>query len=587
MKILITGGNGFVGRNIIDEIANNTDWELICLINKNRDNIPDNIKIFTDLDDVDVEIDVIIHAGGNPSSKSCIENPENGINDNILTTFKLLEYARKNNIKKFLLFSSCEVYGFASDTSSENDLLKSYNMYGASKVACEHMCSAYFHSYGICTTAIRLLNTYGPYCQKERFPSIIKSKFESEKNPHFILSDKTKKRWLNIKEMARRVVFIINNMPNSFEVFNFVGDENLTLIEFIEKISGSREFTHEYIKEEMSGYHHEGNADGSKFKNFCDNLSKNLKPVQKNILIYTHMPQFDIKDGGTVAQYNLAKLLEKFGQTVRIYSQTGILIQNDIFNKYYANDFPIDDNCVVIYCEGTQGNPLNAKNVVRWMLSELGKNVPTEWVHTWGKNELVYYFNSETRFELAKEKIGNVYKFLSCIYVNPRIENYNFSNRSGVCYTIRKSYWHTNGINIIHFSDSFEITREHTQDQCINILNKHQYFISYDPCSFLTIMAAMCGCLSVVHPIQGLTKQQWIQTTAASEYAKSKGIDNLYGIAYGNEQSEYQYAFNTMHLVKEQWNDILKFNIEKTIIPFINDIQKFEGLQNTIQNNYF
>lgn len=268
MKILLTGGNGFVGCNIINEIIKTTNWEITCLINKNYNNIPNEIRKITDLESIEQEFDFIIHAGGNPSSKSCINNPESAINDNILFTFKILEFARKNNIKKIILFSSCEVYGYATDTSCENDLLISYNMYGASKVACEHMCSAYFHTYGICTTAIRLLNTYGSFCQEERFPSIIKQKFESEKIPHFILSNKTKKRWLNIEEMAKRIVYIINNMPNKFEIFNFVGNENLSLVDFIKLFAEDREFTYEYLKEEISGYHHEGNADGTKFQIF-------------------------------------------------------------------------------------------------------------------------------------------------------------------------------------------------------------------------------------------------------------------------------------------------------------------------------
>jgi nucleoside-diphosphate-sugar epimerase len=268
MIVLITGGNGFVGRNIIDEIINTTNWQIVCLINNNDNNIPINVIKIKDLSEVSLKIDIIIHAGGEPSSKACIINPENAINNNILSTFKILEYARTNNIKKIIYLSSCEVYGFPLDTHNESDLLKSYNMYGASKVACEHMCSAYFNSYGICTTSIRLLNTYGPYCQKERFPSIILQKFENEIIPHFIISTKTKKRWLDIKEMASRIVFIINNMPDYFEIFNFVGDENLTLIEFIQKFANSRDFSYEYLKEEITGYHHEGNACGDKFAKF-------------------------------------------------------------------------------------------------------------------------------------------------------------------------------------------------------------------------------------------------------------------------------------------------------------------------------
>jgi len=271
MRILVTGGNGFVGINIVNEILNNTDWEIVCYVNKNAERIPSHVKQITSLAELtsDIIFDVIIHAGGNPSSKSCILNPVDAFQSNIAFTFEILEFARATNIRKLIFFSSCEVYGFASDTSCETDMLRSYNMYGASKVACEHMCSAYFHTYGISTVAIRLLNTYGPYCQEERFPSIIQKKFETEQIPHFILTNKTSKRWLDIREMARRTIFIIKNMPIGFENFNFVGDENLNLAEFIKKLSNNREFTYEYIETpQISGYHHEGNADGSKYKLF-------------------------------------------------------------------------------------------------------------------------------------------------------------------------------------------------------------------------------------------------------------------------------------------------------------------------------
>ena len=111
--------------------------------------------------------------------------------------------------------------------------------------------------------------------------------------------------------------------------------------------------------------------------------------------------------------------------------------------------------------------------------------------------------------------------------------------------------------------------------------------MSYDSSTFYTIIAALCGCIPVVYKVQGLNKQQWIQTTAASEYVKSKGLDNLYGIAYGEEDLEY--AESTIHLVKEQWDDIIKFNKEKTIVPFINDIQNFddERMLNNIGENFY
>jgi hypothetical protein len=137
---------------------------------------------------------------------------------------------------------------------------------------------------------------------------------------------------------------------------------------------------------------------------------------------------------------------------------------------------------------------------------------------------------------------------------------------------------------MVHPKNAFQINPEHNQIQCIEFFNKYEWFLSYDSLTFLIIISALCGCIPVVYKVDGLNKQQWIQTTAAGEYVKYKGLDNLYGIAYGREDMEY--AKKTIHLVKEQWNDICNFCKEKTIIPFIQDIQNFENMQNTIQNNY-
>jgi len=305
-----------------------------------------------------------------------------------------------------------------------------------------------------------------------------------------------------------------------------------------------------------------------------------------NILIYTHMPHFSFKDGGTVVQYYLAQVLEEYGQNVRIYTNNNVNIPNSIFSKFYNNDFPIDDNTIVIYCEGTQGNPLNARKVVRWMLSKLGQNVPTNWVNTWAKNEVVYYFNSEEKIASSPEKIGNIYKLLNVLYINPYARNMNPSPRMGFCHTFRKSQQiHGKITKYIHPRDSFEITREHTQMQCIAFFNKFKAFVSYDSMTFLNIIAALCGCISIVYKVKGLSKQDWINTTAASEFLKFKGHSNLFGIAYGLE--DIPFAMSTLHLAPQQWKNIVNYSKEKTVMPFIDDINNFEKMINTIQNNYF
>jgi hypothetical protein len=305
--------------------------------------------------------------------------------------------------------------------------------------------------------------------------------------------------------------------------------------------------------------------------------------MTKNVLIDLNGCKLDFTCGGIMVQFELCRVLCELGVNARIKASKNI--KNSVCNSYYNNDFPIDNNCVVIYGETIEGNPLNANNIVRWILGPVGVSSSINISNTWQKDDLVYYFNSEEKFNINPERIGNIYKLLNCHYINPYTKQTNLEERVGVCYTIRKAReMHRNNLRLVHPKGSFEITREHTQMQCIEFFNAHKWFMCYDPLTFYIIISALCGCIPIVYKVAGLTKQQWIQTTTAAEYCKSKGLDNLYGIAYGQEDMEY--AKNTIHLVKDQWDDIVKFNKEKTIIPFINDIQDINNMLNTVKNNY-
>ena len=72
--------------------------------------------------------------------------------------------------------------------------------------------------------------------------------------------------------------------------------------------------------------------------------------------------------------------------------------------------------------------------------------------------------------------------------------------------------------------------------------------------------------------------------TAAWPYLKANNLDNIYGIAYG--MNDIEYARHTIHLVKNQWNEIHDFSLKKSILPFLDDINNYEKLENTVENNY-
>ena len=317
--------------------------------------------------------------------------------------------------------------------------------------------------------------------------------------------------------------------------------------------------------------------DEIRYENIYINYINNYTKSNKNIIIYPHLP-YSEEDGGINVMYNLGRLLELENQNVRIYNSFGN-IKNKIFNKYFDNDFEID-NSIVIYCEGTVGNPLNSKYVIRYLLSELGKNIHGNIFKTWGKNDLIYYFLNENKFD--KNNTENIYKSLPMIYINPNIIKFDNIVRNGeTCYTTRKSFHHKNK-NIQNYSivrNHYKIIRNHNFNHIIDIFNKYSYFISYDPLTFLSIISAMCGCVSIVYKVENMSKLEWLKTTAVYPYLSYKNIDNLYGVAYGLEDIEY--AKNTIHLVKEQWNDIQIFLKTKYLNSFIEDINNFENCKNT------
>ena len=113
--------------------------------------------------------------------------------------------------------------------------------------------------------------------------------------------------------------------------------------------------------------------------------------------------------------------------------------------------------------------------------------------------------------------------------------------------------------------------------------NNHKIFISYDPLSFLTIIAALCGCISIICPIPNISKKDYFKKTPFYEYMVEKNIDSLYGIAYGNSDEEIKYAHDTLHLLKDLIYDFQKWSL-KYVYSFINNLINWELNTNTLLN---
>ncbi len=280
VKILLTGGCGFIGHHVAEYLHKNTDWDIIItdklsyasmgfkrlrnnnLINSNR------IKIFTiDLcnelsegikTEIGNDIDYIIHMAAETHVDNSIKEPKNVILNNVTSTINLLEWARTlPNLKIFFYFSTDEVFGPALETTlyKEWDRHRPTNPYSASKSAAENICIAYENTYKIPLMIVNVMNAFGERQHVEKFIPLCIKKILNDELIH-IHSYPDKKEsgtrfYIHAQNIANAVLFLIKNGIIG-EKYNISGEKevsNLDLAKLIAKAIGKE------LKYEMIDFH--------------------------------------------------------------------------------------------------------------------------------------------------------------------------------------------------------------------------------------------------------------------------------------------------------------------------------------------
>ena len=174
MKLLITGGAGFIGLNLLAFLREKKGFEFNILDNFSlgrRESLNEfNVKIFEgDIrDDLTVDkaiegVDIVIHLAADTRVIASIDNPDHNFDVNVLGTYNLLRKSINNKIRKFIYASTGgAILGDVEPPVHEEMVPKPISPYGASKLAGEAYCSAFTGSYGLQTVCLRFSNVYGP-----------------------------------------------------------------------------------------------------------------------------------------------------------------------------------------------------------------------------------------------------------------------------------------------------------------------------------------------------------------------------------------------------------------------------------------
>ncbi|MBQ9161597.1 MAG: NAD-dependent epimerase/dehydratase family protein [Methanobrevibacter sp.] len=173
-NILITGGLGFIGSHIADEVIGNNEVTILDnLSTGNINNIKttddENLKIVKEdirdanLDDLTSGIDYIFHLAAMGSVPLSVDKPVECCDINLNATIKLLKSAVDNDVKKVVFSSSSSVYGQNRNMPlKETERPMPTSPYASSKASCELYLKSFYDSYGLNYTSLRYFNVFGP-----------------------------------------------------------------------------------------------------------------------------------------------------------------------------------------------------------------------------------------------------------------------------------------------------------------------------------------------------------------------------------------------------------------------------------------
>lgn len=268
MKLLITGGCGFIGSNFIRYILEKyPDYKIINLDKLtyagNPNNVKDVEKKFKDrykfvkgdicnkkiVEKLISNVDVIVNFAAETHVDRSIIDAGSFVLTDIFGTYVLLEACRKFN-KKFVQISTDEVYGSIEKGSfKETDKLEPRNPYSASKAGAELLARSYFITHEVPVIITRSSNNYGPYQYPEKIiPLFITNLIRGKKVP--VYGDgKNIRDWLYVIDNCKAIDIVLHE-GKSGEIYNIGGEcekTNIELTKMILKFMGKDESYIEYV----------------------------------------------------------------------------------------------------------------------------------------------------------------------------------------------------------------------------------------------------------------------------------------------------------------------------------------------------
>jgi UDP-glucuronate 4-epimerase len=260
MKVLVTGGAGFIGSHLVEKLVGEghevailddfNDFYDPQIKRRNLAAVADAVRIHeVDLRDAaavaqvvgDGKFDVIIHLAARAGVRPSISQPQLYFDTNVGGTLHLLEAARQSGIERFIFASSSSVYGVSTTVpfSEELHLTQTISPYAATKIAGEFLCSTYSHLYRMRIVALRFFTVYGPRQRPDLAIHHFTRRIWSGKPIDQFGDGTTRRDYTYIDDIVQGVMGSLGYDGPLFDIFNLGENQTIALKDLIAAIEGA------------------------------------------------------------------------------------------------------------------------------------------------------------------------------------------------------------------------------------------------------------------------------------------------------------------------------------------------------------
>jgi len=270
VKLLATGGAGFIGSEFVNQIVCDSEIEVTVLDSLTYAGDLRNLEICKDLIDF-VNIDIrnvadldslferkqfthVVHFAAESHVDNSISNPVIFAETNVLGTLNLLQVSKKYSIERFLHVSTDEVYGSVKEGfSTESSPLNPSSPYSASKAAAEHFVFSYLHTFDLPVLMVRCSNNYGPRQFPEKLiPHFISRLLKNESVP--VYGDgKNVREWLHVSDCARGIALVLEKgkIGDIYNISSGIFRENLEVTRMLVNMLGKGPELISFVEDRM------------------------------------------------------------------------------------------------------------------------------------------------------------------------------------------------------------------------------------------------------------------------------------------------------------------------------------------------